>query len=288
MRHPILCSTRPICTILFCFVFLFAALPAGAAEEEKAPESSASKPTATVSADILSQYVFRGLSVSKDSAVIQPSLAASYEGFAVSIWGNLDTRQRTNNPLLAVPVGFVKNDSQGRWNETDITLSYTREIFKNFSVTGGNVYYSLSYARFDTNELFGGFSYAFPWVTVGFTTYKEVSHTPGWWMQLDITKSIPLPCHDMSLDLGASFGYMIMNDDDTTLNQLGTLGSYSEFHSGTLTAALKIPVTKYLTVAPKFGVSFPLTGASSDFIKANSWDSQDVHPYGGINLTATF
>lgn len=277
-------------TLLFQFMLVGSVVPALAEEKPAEAAAEAPKPSATFSTDILSQYLFRGIALSKDSAVVQPSLAFSWYGFTMSVWGNLDTSQQTNNPLL-LPAngGYVKNDKSAHWNETDFTLAYSREIFKDFSITLGNTYYSLDYARFDTYEVFGGASYAFPWFTVAFTTFKEVSHTPGWWMQLDITKSFPLPyIEGMSLDLGAQFGYMILEDDDTTLDSDGTLGSYSEPHAGTITAALKIPCFQYFTVAPKLGVAFPLSDNASHFIKANSFDSDDVHVFGGINLTASF
>ncbi|MEM5790237.1 MAG: hypothetical protein AAGU11_23200, partial [Syntrophobacteraceae bacterium] len=229
---------------------------------EPPPAAEPAGPSATVSADILNQYVFRGVALSRgDTPVIQPSISASYLGFALSIWGNLDTRQSTNNPLLPVSAGgFLKDDKNARWNETDITLSYTREICKDFSVTFGNIYYQLANTRFDAYELYGGLSYALPWFTVAVTSFKEITHTPGWWVQLDLTKSFPLSFYEgMSLDVGASFGYQIFEDEDSTLDLGGNTGSYSEFHSGTLQAALKIPLHKYVTIAPKVGVAFPLT-----------------------------
>lgn len=259
--------------------FFWTFQPAWAAEEKAEP-----KPTATLSVDVLNQYVFRGLALSKDSAVMQPSASASYAGFSVSIWGNFDAAQHSSNPLLPVRSG-------SKWNETDFTVSYTRELFKDFSATVGNVYYSLSGPfPYDLDELYLGISYSFPWFTTAFTAYREISHSPGWWLQFDITKSIALSCYEgMSLDLGASLGYQVLEADDNILN-LDTMqfGAYSEFHSATLTAGLKIPVHKYITVTPKLGVALPLTGAASDFIKANSFDTEGTHVYGGVNLSASF
>lgn len=283
-----------ICAISFLYVLFAWLLPAIAqekAEELKSTVAEPPKPSVTVAADVLNQYIFRGVALSRgDTPVIQPSIAASYLGFTLNVWGNLDTRQSTNNPLLPVSAGgFVKNDKNARWNETDITLSYSKELFKNFTATAGTTYYQLSNSRFDAYELYGGIGYAFPWFILGFTTYKEITHTPGWWMQFDITKSIPIPCYEgMSLDLGASFGYQILEDNDTTLNLNGDLGDYSEFQSATLQAALKIPVHKNVTIAPKVGVALPLSSAASRFIEANSWDKQDIHVFGGLNVTASF
>jgi hypothetical protein len=72
------------------------------------------------------------------------------------------------------------------------------------------------------------------------------------------------------------------------LNLDGTTGSYSDFHTAQLTADVKFPLNKYLTVTPKIGVWLPLTSAASDYLEANSLDSNSTHVYGGINLTAAF
>jgi len=47
----------------------------------------------TLSADVafLSQYIWRGYELSKDSLVIQPSVTVAYKGFSLNLWGNFDT-----------------------------------------------------------------------------------------------------------------------------------------------------------------------------------------------------
>ncbi len=258
--------------------------------EEKPADPTEIKPTMTFSVDTLSQYVFRGLGTSMDSAVIQPSATFGYDGFSLNFWGNLDTSQKTNNPWIKVPVGVVKDNGRATFDEVDITFSYTRELFKDFSVSGGTVNYLLYYSPYNAMEIFGGFSYNFPWFTAAFTTYKNITNTPGWWFQLDITKSIPLPMiyDGVSLDIGASFGYLIAQDKATLLNLEGTTGTFSDFNESTLTATLKLPITKNVTIGPKIGVSFPLTGAAANYLEANSFDSNSTHVWGGLNVTATF
>ncbi len=265
---------------------------ATAPEEQKPPA-----PSFSFSTDILSQYIFRGAAQSKDSAVFQPSFTATYAGFSASVWGNFDSTRHSNNPLMTLPSGQVGNS---KWSETDFTLSYTKELCKNFSVLIGNVYYSLEppISNFDQDEVFGGVSYAFPWLTVAFTTYGEVTHAADVWFQLDLTKSIPVDmlCKGATLDLGASFGYLILLQDNNNLNSgaglttpaPGSIGSYSNFHTAQLTADVKFPIGKYVTIAPKIGVWLPLTDAAADYLDANSLDSKSTHFYGGINLTATF
>jgi uncharacterized protein (TIGR02001 family) len=285
-------------TISFPFMAAWADEPAPtpAPAEQKPPEEAA-KPSFSFSTDILSQYIFRGAAQSKDSAVFQPAFTATYAGFSANVWGNFDTARHSNNPLMPLPSG---QHGDAKWSETDFTVSYTKELCKNFSILIGNVYYGLQQpiSNFDQDEIFGGVSYNFPWLTVAFTTYGEVTHAVDVWFQLDLTKSIPVDClcKGAVVDLGASFGYLILLQDNNNLNlgaalatpAPGSIGTYSDFHTCQLTADIKFPLGKYVTIAPKVGVWLPLTSAASDFLQANSLDTQSTHFYGGVNLTATF
>ncbi len=284
-----------VCMILFLaisFPFMAARADEPPAPAEQKPPEEAAKPSFTFSTDILSQYIFRGLANSKDSAVFQPSFTAAYAGFSASIWGNFDTARHSNNMFLPLPAGQQGNS---KWSETDFTVSYTKEICPNFSVLVGNIYYGLQppletpFGQ-DADELFGGVSYTFPWLTVAFTTYGEVIHSVDEWFELDLTKSIPVDmlCKGATLDLGASFAYLILNHDNNILNLAGATGSYSDFHTCQLTADVKFPINKYVSIAPKVGLWLPLTDAASNYLDANSLDSKATHFYGGINLTAAF
>jgi uncharacterized protein (TIGR02001 family) len=250
--------------LVLSFVLLSCTLPVLAAEEER--------PTASLSTDFLNQYVFRGIAFSNDSLVIQPSMTVGYKGFSANVWGNFDTDEDFSN-------------KGANWNETDFTLSYSREIYCGLSGTVGGILYSVDGID-DSFEVFGGLSYAFPWVTVSFNAYREVSHFPGWWLQLDVSRSFELPWYGMSLALTASAGYQ--HSDDVGTNPPGETGEYSALHSGQFMSALNIPVAKYFTVSPKLGVVFPLSSEGSDRIGALSVDGDEVHLVGGINLTLAF
>ena len=194
----------------------------------------------------------------------------------MNIWGNLDTDD-----------ALQRNGAN--WNETDATFSYTRELFKGFNATVGGIYYGLEGP--DSFEVFGGVSYAFPWVTVGFTAYREVAHFPGWYLQMDVSRTFELPWYGMTFDLGGSFGYQTLEHKDNALsitNGALNTGSYSALHGGQILGALHIPVNKYFTVTPKVGVAFPLSNRGADRLEVASWDNESTHVFGGINLTATF
>ena len=249
------------------------------------------KPTANVSADILSQYIWRGMAYSQGSAVIQPSVTASYKGFSLNVWGNLDTDAK-----------FQNNPSKGvKWTETDVTLSYTREIYGALSGTLGGIYYgygldSVMGATVDDSlEVYGGLSYAFPWFTVGVTGYREVSHYPGWFVQFDLSRNFKLPCWDMSVDLGTSFYYLNSSDStaypadfDSQGNPIDNGSAFAGMLSGQLAAALNIPIGKYLTVSPRIGYAFPLSGNATNLIRYVSWDGIQNHVFGGLRISASF
>jgi uncharacterized protein (TIGR02001 family) len=243
-----------------------ARVPVWAAEDAAAED----KPTANIYVDVLSQYIFRGIAFSKDSAVIQPSVTGSYKGFSLNVWGNLDTHE---------PAGFGEGTDGANWNETDLTFSYSRELFKGFTATVGTVYYGI--VGQDSLEVMAGVSYAFPWITVGVTGYREVWHLPAWWLQFDLSHTFNLPWYGLSIDTAASFGYFD-SDDEANLNK------FSGLLSGQVSAALNVPVGKYFVISPKIGVAFPLSNKASETIEAASWDGQDTHVFGGIRLSASF
>jgi len=254
-------------------------------------EGEEDKPTASISADILSQYLWRGMAYSQGSAVIQPSATVSYLGVSLNVWGNLDTDAKFQN----TPAGGVK------WTETDVTLAYSREIYGGLSGTVGGIYYGYSLDSVmngtvdDSFEVYAGLSYAFPWFTVGVTGYREVSHYPGWFVQFDLSRNFKLPCWDMSLDLGASFFYLNSSDStaypadfDAEGNAVDNGEAFAGLLSGQLVAAMNIPIGKYVTVSPRIGYAFPLSSDATNLIRGISWDGVQNHVFGGLRLTAAF
>lgn len=241
---------------------------AGSVRAEEPAPAAEDKPTANITTDFLSQYIFRGYALSRDSLVIQPSFTASYKGFSANVWGNLDTHESTE---------ILNNTNTAAWNETDLTLSYTRTLYGDLSGTVGYVYYATKYTVRDTMEGYFGLSYALPWFNVAVTTYREFWHLPSWWLQFDVSRNFKLPWYDMSVDTGLSIGYLDISGVD-----------YAEFHSGQLSAALNIPIGKYLTVSPKIGFAFALGDTASDNIKLGSVDRQSNHVFGGLRLTGAF
>lgn len=254
---------------------------------EKAIEEP-EKPEFSGSVDMLSQYVWRGIGLSRGSVVFQPSMTVSYKGFAVNVWGNFDTNER--NPFGATH----PNRKAAKWNETDLTVSYSREVVKNLTLTGGIIYYALdsNNAAFDSFEVYGAFDYKFPWFNAGFGVYKEVANLPGWYLEWYLTRSfdlpinLPKPMGKPSLDLWASWSAELSTSKAAFPTADGSY--YQSLHAGQLRAAVKIPVGKYFTFSPKVIYWYALGGQSTYTIRNLSWDGTQNHILGGASLSFNF
>lgn len=219
------------------------------------------KPTADLSVAFLSQYVWRGWAFSDSSMVIQPSLTTSYKGFGVNLWGNLDTDEASAG----------ETPGKSNFNETDLTLSYDNSYGK-IGYGGGYIYYGL--VGPDSQELYVNLSYD-TLLSPTITVYKEITAIKGWYVNLGISHSFPMT-DKIGLDLGANVGYY---DDEH---------DYSEFHDGTLSASVSIPINEYISISPQLSWSFPLSSKAKDSIKAISWDHDSNHVYGGVSCSMSF
>jgi uncharacterized protein (TIGR02001 family) len=256
-------NMKPIrmATLITMILALLISASTGWAEEEK--------PSADGSLAFLSQYVWRGYGLSKDSLVIQPSATFAYKGFAFNIWGNLDTN-------------FFPTDSS-QFTETDLTLSWDKS-FDKWNLGFGFIYYAFDGFGFDTEELYGTVGYDVilqPTLTV----YRDYARDfKGWYILLGLSHSFPLP-RGMSLDLAGSASYWIYDDiyevNDPTKR-------YSNLHDGLLSASLAIPFAKYFTATPIISYAFPLSGAAGDLIAEGSLDGNDNHFYGGVSVSIAF
>jgi len=72
------------------------------------------------------------------------------------------------------------------------------------------------------------------------------------------------------------------------INSKYSIGDYSGFHNGEVSASLRIPVMKSFTLTPKMAYSFPLSNDAKDAMKTISNDGDKEIFYGGINLSLSF
>ena len=265
---------------------------AGAATPEAKPPED--KVTGSASMATLNRYIFRGYRIGESGLVLQPSLTASYKGFSLGFWGNIDTNQRNTTTATFNDRELGKKG----FNETDLTLSYTY-VMKKLSVTGGYIYYNLKYAE-DTEEFFLTFALD-TLLKPTLSVYQDVNAYPGTYVNLSFAHSIALP-KDMSLDLGASFGYE--NGQGRFWRTFNTVTSgytgskYSALHDGMIKAGLTIPVTKAFSVQPTVAYWVPLSSDAKKTMGINPATGLRVpyNPNGylgdnwvyGVNFTYSF
>ena len=271
--------------IMALFLLLSFSLPALAQEKKEEKEETKPavaeekkeepKPYFSGAVAGLSQYIFRGYEQSKNSIVIQPSLTVGYQGFEANLWGNLDTNDQ-----------YTKAN-KANWNETDLTLSYTRE-FGPVKLTGGYIYYALEGVD-DSQELYlkiGGNFLLSPTLSI----YREIANYPGWYFNLGVSHSVNLT-KEITLDLGASIGYQLSDTDKIVQynsNLQPTTSKYNALHDGNLTVGLTIPFAKYFTVKPVISYSLPLSDDAKYRIQGTSLSNKYDFLYGGVILTAAF
>ena len=245
-------KTKKLITGIVAASLLFAAgIPAAMAEEEM--------PTAEASVSIYSAYIWRGFGLSDDSMVIQPSMTVGYKGFAMNLWGNLDTDYYAENTT--------------KYNETDITLSYDG-AYEKLGYGVGYIYYALDAAD-DTQEIYGTLSYDIM-LSPTLTFYYDVDHFSGaYYATFDISHSFTI-AENYVLDLGALVSYM---DDDE---------DYDAFHNGELSVSMTFHVGKYVSLTPGINYSFALSSDAEDYIKAGSADNDDSYIYGGTTVSFAF
>ncbi|MBF0554790.1 MAG: hypothetical protein HQK96_09595 [Nitrospirae bacterium] len=299
--------------VLMAMLIIMVSVPAYAEEEADMPqvpqamEEAAPIPlegtagpdnvTATAVLSLFNKYVSRGYVYSSHSMVIQPAVTFAYMGFAANFWGNIDTRETETQSSVPERPGRVA------FNEVDIKLSYTRS-WGVFSLTGGYIYYATQYSKQTQEAYIAG---ALDIITKPvLTVYRDFDGFPGTYFNLAFSHSIPVPVvKDMTVDLGASVGYMAGSSDywrtyetsscpsDATDCATGdyTGKKYSAFHDGMLMVGLTIPVVQGMTIQPVAMFTFPLSRDAKrqvDDVSYNpsGWVGQNF-TY-GFNLTYNF
>ncbi|MHB8770189.1 MAG: hypothetical protein ACYC7J_04250 [Syntrophales bacterium] len=244
-----------ICGLL---LFTLLAVPGGPlrAEEEK--------PTGDFTTAVLNKYVWRGYELSRHSVVIQPSMTIGYKGFSANLWGNLDTK-----PYSATDTSYAS-----AWNETDLTLSYSKALGL-VTVGGGYIYYSLGSLnrdaadRNDSQELFATVGLN-TLLTPTLTVYKEIDHYRNWYFLLGVSHVFELH-KAVSLKLAATASYLLSTDAASYPKfdggAVATSDKFSNFHDATVSAGLPIKVTDRITITPTLSYIFPLTGDAKDEMK---------------------
>ncbi len=220
------------------------------------PGAQAEEVSGGASVDVMSNYVWRGFKLSEEM-VIQPSAGITYGGFGANLWANYDTELE-------------------ELNETDMALNYTFLVEK-FDFDVGYIYYGLDSAN-DTQEIYVSIGYNIL-LSPTLTLYYDFDEGEGAFITASIGHDIELS-NGIALSLGALVSY--------NANSEYSIGDYSDFHNGGLSASVSIPVSKNITVEPMIAYSFPLSEEAEDAIEAISDDGDSHIFYGGIKVALEF
>lgn len=250
------------------------------------------KPTGDLTVSALTQYIWRGYELSRNSVVIQPSMTIGYKGFSANVWGNVDTK----------PYSQADKSYPRTWNETDFTLSYTKTLGL-FNIGGGYAYYGLASPNRDvadpndSQEIFASVGLN-TLLSPTLTVYKEIDHYRNWYFLLGVSHVFELS-KMVSLKLAASASYLLSTDADAYAkydgNAAATADKFSNFHDGLVSASLPVKVTDRITVTPLVSYTFALTGDAKDEIRGRGMKGT-VSPaerdssflYGGVSVGFSF
>lgn len=240
------------------------------------------KPTADLTVSALSQYVWRGFAYTKDSVVLQPSMTVGYQGFALNLWGNLDTDRWEGTDV-----------GSDNWTETDLTMSYSWTMGP-ASLSAGYIYYALDpfVSTSDTQEVFLSATLN-TLLSPTLKVYRDFDHFAGWYATLGVSHALPIK-DDISLTLGAQVSYLAADEASSYADPDDASDEYNDFHDGLLSASVKIPVNQYVSITPQLYYSFPLSSDAKDLLKATNAGAAGIgrndadFVYGGVAVSLAF
>src|SRR6056297_1659763 len=195
--------------LVFPAIFFFGVLPASAAD-------------ATAGADVVSAYVWRGITFN-DGLVVQPYVdVAAGNGFAINVWGNYDIDDYDNTL------------DENEFSEVDLTLSYALPI-EPVDITIGHIEYLFPTGGSGTSEVFLS-AYINPagGLSAGIDAYYDYDEVEDYYLSASIAYDAEL---DSGLGLGASASAGYGGEDFT-------IGPDDGFHEYTLSMSASYPVTE--------------------------------------------
>jgi uncharacterized protein (TIGR02001 family) len=198
------------------------------------------------------KYLWRGENLSESKPVVQGGVDLSTHGFTLSYWSNLQTHN-------------------GEMTETDVTLDYSYDINKLFSVSAGNIFYALDGVP-DTNELYFGASVntiLSPAIKI-YWDYDQAKDD-GYFITASVGHSFEL-MDKLGLNLGTLVSYNGASDY--------SVGDYHNWHNWELSASLDYAVNDQVSISPSFTYSIPISNAADDVI--------DDQILAGLNATLSF
>jgi len=112
-------------------------------------------------------------------------------------------------------------------------------------------------------------------------------------LTLGISRVFELPFkiqdnNNVTLELGHNFLFLFSRDQVAYPDLSATNEAFSGPLAGQLYATLNIPVHKYVNIAPKIGFWYAAGGNATSLLAGASWDKQQNHIYGGVNVSFAY
>ncbi|HAL92245.1 MAG TPA: hypothetical protein DCM68_04385 [Verrucomicrobia bacterium] len=243
---------------------------------------------ATLYADVLSAYVFRGL-VGNDEAVFQPGLNVSGPlGLGYSLWTSMNL---TDNEAAWYP------DTAGEWGELNLGLNWTLPWEGPVSLTLGGTYFVYPQDASQVDEdgnaskapADGSYEVYAKAAADGFLLSPSIQfchdldNTDDWIVLLGIAQSFDL-MDQLSLALGASLGvagdYYVA---DNYGSDSGAALTHAQFDAG-----LNYALNEQASIGLKGSFSSILDGDVRDDIEAEGFYPEVDLFYGGITAGYSF
>jgi uncharacterized protein (TIGR02001 family) len=228
-------------TAIFIGVFvLLLSLPSFSYGEEKVEGSA--------SVSFMSSYVWRGIQLSDDEFVIQPSVGISYKGFSVNFWSNYNTDTTEED-------------------ETDYTLDFSNAIGK-VGYSFGYIYYALSGASVeDSQEVYGAVSYD-TILSPSLTIYRDFDEFLSTYVAFSIGHDFKVA--DFTVSSGASLSYYFYDNAE------------DDWQNFEVSLSTSIPVGNHFSIDPMVAYS---AGLYEDESTGTELDDEF---YGGVTVAFNF
>lgn len=220
---------------------------------------------ASIGADVVSAYVWRGMTFN-DGTVVQPYLDVTAEnGFNANVWANYD---------------YDDYDDQltgSEFSEVDLTLSYGTSVGP-VDVSAGYIEYLFPNGGQGTSEVFvsAGVS-PVEGLSVGMDAYKDVDNGGDYYTALSVGYDLSLPA-DIGLSFGASAGYA-----GHTYTADGNSGLYDY----NVSVSLAVPVTDAIELSA-FVAHVDSFDDDDGLLDVDDGGPMDVNTYGGVGVCVSF
>lgn len=217
--------------------------------------------SAELSACFASHYMWRALRLS-DTAVFEPSATVEYKGLSANVWGNFDF-------------------DQGKFNEVDLTLAYTR-TFSKLTMETGYIYYGVIdgeqsqelYAKADL-DLF---------IAPSVGLYVDIDAGKGIYLEGGLSHTFALP-HDSSITVGGLAG---VNAGDGYVGCDENGEEFTGFFNGQIYTSASIPLSEKFSLEPMIAYAFPLNERARLSLENTNYDGEAKTFFGCVTLIASF